>query len=467
MVGLLKNLRSRMRFWHGFDNVFSLIRHLSLVHGGRGMIGRQDRWQEDLFVLGSLRDLIPEDHILRRVDHVLDLSWLREEVSDCYCKDNGRPGVDPEAAVRLMLAGLFQGIVHDRELMRETQVNLAIRWFAGYRLQEKLPDHSSLTRIRQRWGVDRFKWIFQRTVEACVKAGLVVGELVHIDATLIRADVSWDSLINQQIDHVWCENQSEPASQGSAKTPKPTRKRQSVTDPDCSLATSNRAKKAEPSYKQHTTVDDRKGVVLDVAVTTGAVNESTVIQEQMKQTQTTTGIKIQCLTADAGYAYGKVYQAMEVAAIDAIIPPKQEHYSGKRLPARKFKYDGKHHIGRCPQGKILRRSTRSDDRWHYRSKTADCRECPLRDRCLSPKSQRRTIVISDEHEALIRARRDRLRWDDDDYRAYQRHCWRAEGIHAEAKNRHGLHRAARRGIGNIRIQSYLTAAVINLKRLAA
>src|SRR3990170_1418532 len=111
------------------------------------MIGWQDRWQEDLFVAGPLSSLIPEDHILRQVDKVLDLSWLREEVEDLYCCDNGRPGIDPEAAVRLMLAGFFQGIVHDRKLMREAQVNIAIRWFAGYRLDEKLPNHSSLTKI--------------------------------------------------------------------------------------------------------------------------------------------------------------------------------------------------------------------------------------------------------------------------------------------------------------------------------
>ena len=116
------------------------------------MIGRQERWQEDLFVAGPLSALIPEDHILQRVNRVLDLSWLRGEVRDLYDERQGRPGIDPESAVRLMLAGLFQGIVHDRRLMREAQVNLAIRWFAGYRLQEKLPDHSSLTRLRQRWG---------------------------------------------------------------------------------------------------------------------------------------------------------------------------------------------------------------------------------------------------------------------------------------------------------------------------
>src|SRR5512132_4467892 len=116
------------------------------------MLGSKERGQLELFVSGSLRQLIRDDHLLARVDRVLDLSWLREEVAGLYCDGNGRPGIDPEVAVRLMLAGFLLGIVHDRRLMREAQVNIAIRWFAGYGLHETLPDHSSLTRIRQRWG---------------------------------------------------------------------------------------------------------------------------------------------------------------------------------------------------------------------------------------------------------------------------------------------------------------------------
>src|SRR6516162_8255550 len=96
------------------------------------MLGRKERSQLELFISGSLRQLIPDDHVLVRVDRVLDLSWLREEVSDYYCLDDGRPGIDPEAAVRLMLAGLLAGIVHDRKLMREAQVNIAIRWSIGH-----------------------------------------------------------------------------------------------------------------------------------------------------------------------------------------------------------------------------------------------------------------------------------------------------------------------------------------------
>jgi transposase len=166
------------------------------------MLGHKERGQLELFMTGSLRQLIPDDYILAKVDRVLDLTWLRAEVSDLYCEHNGRPGIDPEVAVRLMLAGFLLGIVHDRRLMREAQVNLGIRWFIGYGLHETLPDHSSLTRIRQRWGVERFRKIFESTVEACIAAKIAKGDVVHVDASLIRADVSWESLAVRHVEAV-------------------------------------------------------------------------------------------------------------------------------------------------------------------------------------------------------------------------------------------------------------------------
>jgi transposase len=214
------------------------------------MLGRKERDQLELFVTGSLRQLVPDDHILARVDRVLDLSWLRDEGADLYCADNGRPGIDPEAAVRLMLAGFLLGLVagfllglvHDRRLMREAQVNLAIRWFVGYGLHEALPDHSSLTCIRQRWGAERFRRIFQRTVKACVAAKIATGEVVHVDASLIRADVSWESLVERHV----------------------------------------------------------RGVILDIEVTTGEINEGQRIVGQVDATMATTGVPVTTVTADAG-----------------------------------------------------------------------------------------------------------------------------------------------------------------------
>jgi len=425
------------------------------------MIGTQDRWQGELFVSGSLRDLIPDEHVLRRVDRVLDRSWLRDAVTDCYCEDHGRPGIDPEAAVRLMLAGFLCGIVHDRKLMREAQVNLAIRWFAGYRLHAALPDHSSLTRIRQRWGEQRFRAVFQRTVRACLEAGIATGEVVHIDATLIRADVSWESLAARHVSAVAEANDAVELSQSG------TPKRISATDPDATLAKADRRVSAQPSYKQHTAVDDLAGVVVDVVVTTGATSEGDWFAAQLENVASQTGRAIATVTADAGYAYAKIYAVAESAGIKAVVPPKAEPPPKSQVPLRRFKYDARHEIVRCPTGRVLRRSTRAPHGWFYRAKVADGRRCLLRETCLPRPHGSRSVVISDGYAALLRARRQRPRWTEREHALDRRHRWRSEGAHAEVKVQHGLRRAVRRRRWNVAIQAYLTAAAMNLKRLAA
>ena len=431
------------------------------------MIGRQDRWQEDLFVASPLRDLVPDDHVLKRVHHVLDLSWLREEVRESYCEENGRPSIDPESAVRLMLAGFFQGIVHDRKLMREAQVNLAIRWFAGYRLDEKLPDHSSLTRIRQRWGPECFKRIFQKTVEACMKAGLVDLETVHVDATLIRADVSWGSLVEVHTEKVLTENPEEPDDSPEDGGKRPKAKKRSTTDPEATMTTSRKDQRMEPSYKQHTAVDDKGGVIVDVEVTTGEESEGNQLLEQLGRVEANTGKPAGSVTADGSYAHAANYAALEERGTEAVIPPQREPRTNKPMPLMRFRYDARHEVVRCPAGRKLRRSCRTQKGWMYRARLRDCQRCPKRARCLTRSVSARQVMIVDGYAALLRARRKRPRWDDATVEKYVRHRWRVEGVHAVAKTQHGLRRAARRGLSNVRIQSYLTAVVINLKRLAA
>jgi len=432
------------------------------------MIGRQERDQLEFFVCGSLRDLVPDDHILVRVDRVLDLRWLEAEVANCYAPGAGRPGIAPDAAVRLMLAGFLLGIVHDRRLMREAQVNLAIRWFAGYGLHEKLPDHSSLTRIRQRWGAERFRRIFERTVQACVAAGIAKGEVVHIDASLIRADVSWESLGERYVGAVSSANGDAPLASETERNAKKTGKYKKVclTDPDASMATSGRNRRLEPSYKQHGVVDDDCGVILEVEVTTGEANEGDHILPRIDAAAETTGAPVRIVTADAGYAYGKVFGGLEEREIDAVIPTKAEPIKSK-VPLRRFKYDAHHDIVKCPRGKVLRpnRTKISHGRF-FASKVRDCKGCDLAALCLSPSRATKAVVIVNDYPALLRARRRRMRWSDEDNRLYRRHRWRSEGFHGEAKTWHGLARAVRRGLDNMRIQAFLTAAAINLKRLA-
>jgi len=430
------------------------------------MLEHRDRLQEELFVAGSLRELIPDDHVLVGVDRVLDLSWLRGEVAGCYDLWQGRPGIDPEAAVRLMLAGLLLGIVEDRRLLREAQVNLAIRWFAGWRLHERLPDHSSLTRIRQRWGAARFRSVFERTVLQCVEAGLVKGDLVHLDATLIRADVSWESLVRVHLDAVAEANEERPGSGGDGGGgSKPGRtKKISRTDAQARMATSHRKVRLEPSYKQLTAVDGARGVVLDAEAVSADIHEGGAALEQLDRIAERTGLEFATVTADKAYAYGRNYAALEARGMRAVIPPQRTGRSG--MPMERFKYDALNDLARCPRGRILHPAARYAGGRFYRARRADCQACPLRAACVPKSVKARSLMIGDGYPALLRARRRHRRRLEEDRAAARSHRARVEGVHGEAKARHGLARAARRGLDNVAIQAYLTAAAINLKRLA-
>lgn len=440
------------------------------------MLDHRDRLQDELFVAGSLRELIPEDHVLMRVDKVLELSWLRDEVSDCYDLDRGRPGIDPEVAVRLMLAGLLLGIVHDRKLLREAQVNLAIRWFIGYRLDERLPDHSSLSRIRRRWGAARFCRLFERTVLSCVEAGLVKGELVHLDATLIRADVSWESLVRCHVDELGRVNEDDGTTgsevggnddvgpDGSCRRRGGKMKKVSRTDGEARMATSRRDHRLEPSYKQLTAVDGEAGVVVDVAVVDGDSHEGASLPAQLDRIEARTGLDIATATADKAYASADNYADLEDRGTRAVIPPQRSRLAA--VPLERFKYDAKHDLVRCPRGRFLRPGSRRGNGRYYHARRADCAACPLFAACVPKTAKARSVMIGDGYTALLRARR-RHRWRlPEDCAAYGRHRAGVEGVHGEAKARHGLARAQRRGLWNVAIQAYLTAATINLKRLA-
>jgi hypothetical protein len=205
---------------------------------------------------------------------------------------------------------------------------------------------------------------------------------------------------------------------------------------------------------------------VDVEVTTGEQNEGERLLEQVKRVEENTGVMVQTVTADAGYAHAKNYAALEKRRIEAVIPPQREARKAKRIPLRRFKYDGKHERVTCPSGKVLRRSTRVKNGTVYRAAARDCAQCPMRTRCVSDHVRSRSVVIVDGYEALLRARRNRQRWDEATRAKYMRHRWRVEGAHGEAKVEHGLRRAARRGLDNVAIQAYLTAVAMNLKRLA-
>lgn len=355
--------------------------------------------------------------------------------------------------------------MHDRRLMRDASVNLAMRWFAGYGMAEALPDHSSLTRIRQRWGSGRFRAIFARVVGDCLGASLVSGDVVHMDATLIRADVSLGALVARHMDAVDAANLDEDdrLSRSTGKF-----KKLCATDPDATMATSAAGQQLRPCYKRHTAVDDRAGVIVDIEVVTGEEGDASRMAERPDAIEATLGRRPGTVTADRAYGIGRVYQTLADRNIEAVIPPQTKTRPGgsKGFPAARFRYDAARDIVRCPGKKTLTpRSARKTGRV-FRAKAATCRTCPLRARCLPDGVASRLVHISRHHVATLRARRKRLAWGQLETRLYSRHRWWVEGAHGLAKTLHGLARAARRGLENMKIQALLTAVAINLKRLA-
>ena len=316
----------------------------------------------------------------------------------------------------------------------------------------------------------------------CIAAtGLIGGQTVHVDATLIRADVNWESLVVEHAERVLNENRDDGGAQdnkandnsgkssrrgpGRPRTRQRSAKKRSTTDPDCSLTTSSKEFRMTPSYKQHTAVDDRAGVVLDAEVTTGETSEGQQLPEQIGRVEDRLGHRPDCVTADAGYAHGRNWAALERRGVEAIIPPQRPGKS-KGVPVMKFKYDERNHTLRCPRGHKLRTTGRNKKGHVFRSSRRVCKNCALRADCVTASSGTRAITIGDGYAALIRGRRKHARRTPEDMRRYRRHRWQVEGRHGEAKTQHGLVRAVRRGLDNVQIQAYLTAAVMNLKRLA-
>src|SRR5713226_443394 len=156
------------------------------------MMGQKERRFAPLINV-SLEELVPQDHFYRHLDRTLDLSLVREFVQETYA-GMGRPSIDPVVFFKLQLVMFFEGIRSERQLMRHAADRLSVRWYLGYDLNEPLPDHSSLTRIRERYGVEIFRRFFEAIVEQCQKEKLVWGKELYIDGTQVNANADLDSL---------------------------------------------------------------------------------------------------------------------------------------------------------------------------------------------------------------------------------------------------------------------------------
>ncbi len=398
---------------------------------------KRDQSDNSMMLLPSLEAFIPPDHYLRKLNRVLDISFVHEAVADKYCQNNGRPSIDPEVVIRLFLLQAVEGIPSVRRLMQRVHVDLAYRWFIGYRVDEKLPDHSTLSRALDRFGDEVFNELFVRSVSQCQTSGLIEGKVLHLDATTIRADLDGDR-VNQP------DSPDKDARFGRFP-----------------------GGKVKPGYKQHTLADGKKRVVVGVTVTPADSPDDSTMNEMVDDVTDRLGSPPETLCADSAYGNGHNSYSMEQRHVRLISPPrKAKTYTGdKYFSVEDFEFDEVSDMFTCPVGNHLKyvQTEKKRGRRIYRAKRSHCRACELKSRCTI--AERRSIKVTCYHGSLVRLRADSK--TDSFKQLYRNRAPVIEGVFAEAKQWHGLGRAWRRGLTKMKVQCLLIAAVMNYKRLGA
>ena len=420
----------------------------------------------------DLESFVAEDHFLRRIDRVLDLAFVRELTAPRYAAQQGRPSIDPEVFFRMQLVAYFYGIAKDRRLCEEVRYNLAYRWFCRLSLEDAVPDHSSLTRIRDRLGEEVFEAVFRRIVAQCQQKGLVKERCrVMTDATLIAADASLNSLIHNDPGEAQKEEEAQRQRRGTidgqAQRQLSNQTHRSRTDPDATLA-QKQGTPRQLKYKVHQTIDADSRVILDTEVTTGARHDNQPYLAQLQRVRDQHKVTICEATADRGYGSAAIIRTLQEQAVTPCIPLWSGRVGNGKYLKSELVYEKEHDRFRCPAGNYLTPNPAvCANHKRYVSSSEDCRDCPLASTC---PAKRRT---STSHQRLVKRSLDQDLFEEVLAsmqettfleRASER-MWKCEGLFAEAKQNHGLARAKYRGRTKVQIQAYLIAIVQNLKRL--
>ena len=440
------------------------------------MMGEQVGSQDRLFYEFCLEDRVPADHQLRKIDAVLDLTWLRAELRPLY-SHTGCPSVDPELMIRMLVIGYCYSIRSQCRLCQEVEMNLAYRWFCRLGLEDKVPDHStfSVNRYGRFHDGDVFRLVFEKVVGGCMSAGLVGGEGFAVDASVIEADASrYQRVEGDRID--WSEEQRArrpireylAALDGENAPINPERppKALSPTDPAAAWTTRGRYK-VMFGYSLNYLIDTKKAVIVDVEATPTRISKEVDAAETMvARTKERLDLEPDWIAADVAYGTGEMLGALVKSGIDPHIPVKDQSEvaaDGKFVRAD-FHYDKERDVYICPGGKSLKTTGRMHDgkTLYYRASKLDCECCSLKARCC-PKSPARRLQRDVNEEA-----RDYTRAlsETEAYRQSGRQRKKIETLFGEVKRNLGLTRLRLRGLTGAHDEFLLLATVQNLKRLA-
>ena len=455
------------------------------------MMGRQRGDQDRLFYDVSLDGLVPADHLVRRIDAVLDLGWLRGELAPYY-SHTGRPSIDPELMIRMLIVGYVFAIRAERQLCSEVQVNMAYRWFCGLGLEDAIPNHSAFSRVRhERFrGADILRRVFEAVVEACLAADLVGGDAFSVDASLIRADVNQvrrvpgselgealagpletgraSRAVREYFDVL------DPASAGGSrgggpptggKRKKPP-KAVSLTDPLATWVAPRARARPLFTYDANYLIDNKLGVIVDAEGTrSNRIEENRVAVAMVARVKERFDLKPKRLAADTAYGSAKTLKALMDHGIEPHIPvwDKSKRTDGTYSRAD-FRYDTDRDVYTCPGGKLLQTTGKVHDgkTLIYRASTRDCGPCPLKERCCPSAPQRK--VPRDVNESV----RDYVRAlaDTPAFKRSRDERKKVEMAFAHMKRILKLDRFRLRGLSGVRDEVLLTATAQNLRKLA-
>ncbi len=439
------------------------------------MMGRQAVDQSQLFYLFNLEGRIPARHLLRRINPTVTriLADLREKLERFY-SEMGRPSVDPELMIRMLIVGYCYGMRSERRLCEEVELHLAYRWFCRLDLDDKVPDHStfSVNRHGRFRDSDIFRHVFEAVVRACMDAGLVKGEGFAVDASVMEADASrYHGQAPDEVDWSTPERQTRAVVEflsglddddpnADRKVPKVI----SPTDP-CSAWTAKANKRVQFGYGLNYMIDVEHAVIVDVEATPARTyDEVAATRTMIDRTEATFGLKPERLTADTAYGTGKLLAWLFDKDITPHIPVWERYERSDGMFSRRdFTYDAERDIYLCPNGRPLRTSgTVHDGRVRsYLSQPADCRTCELKDRCT--RAPFRKIARDINEEARDRARSLR---GTPEFEQSSNERKKVEMRFAHLKVHHRFERMRLRGLSGARDEFHLAAIVQNLKTLA-
>jgi transposase len=452
------------------------------------------------------------------LQRTLDLSFVRELVNDCYAA-GGRPSVDPVVFFKLQLVLFFEGLRSERQLMTVVADRLSIRWYLGYDLHEPLPDHSSLTKIRDRYGLGTFRRFFEEIVQKCIEAGLVWGEELYFDTTKVEANASLESItprfaveqhlqdlfeedeegscepshnaggaattVDADLDHLPHSYDEELITANAAKEDWISRvgrqdrevkgnfyRRKadlflSKTDPDASPMKRKGADHSHLGYQTHCVVDGGKArIILGALVAPFEVTENKPMLDMLWRSAFRWKNRPQRVTGDSAYGTVENIAAIEKAGIRAYMALKGAGQGRPFFGKDEFAYDPERDLYTCPSGEPLMPRTRNVARSliGYRAKAGTCDACELRPDCTTSELGRQILRhFDEEYVDRVKSYRGTFPYEK---ALRKRRVW-VEPLFAEAKDWHGLRRFRLRRLEKVNIEALLIASGQNIKRLVA